>query len=498
VDKVRKVYVIPEGALGEAKDPDALVRSKGLEAFREVLKKARPWPLHLADHLLEGVTPEREDRAKSEAVDRVLNMAARPDVDQVREELVYRLASERTGYTVEGLKSVGLSVRERRERDEAEGELKAAAGELVDELGKPGADPFTLAAAFSKRFAVVRGRDDDTPPPFDPDALFDELATMPEGLLSGWKNVDAMDVRFRPQELAVLAARTGHGKTSALVHLLHAWLSADLAGPIVFYSHEEPCNSVNCRLLALLTCTENLTDGLGTSWTTDGVRKYGLNPSARQGDNATAALDRARARLRALKDRLVLVNKPRWSAERIAAHLHELAAEQKAGAVLVDYLQRLPFDGSADRRDIEVSKIAREMKSLAVDLSVPVVMGAQINREAIPKNYRDDITRALDGAEGVHGALKKMKAARPELHHLREGGSEQEADLVLGLMNYAADFHTDEDGKGGKGEDVLTNRFEVGVLKNRYGRTGRWAAMSFLPGRGLFTDLAARDKIGGQ
>jgi replicative DNA helicase len=162
----------------------------------------------------------------------------------------------------------------------------------------------------------------------------------------------------------------------------------------------------------------------------------------------------------------------------VAAYAHELAETRGVGAVLVDYLQRLPFEGKADRRDIEVSAIGRTLKSLAVDLSVPVVVGAQINREAIPKDYQEKIQKEMKN--GTAAALDYMKAARPELHHLREGGSEQEADLVLGLLNYAADIHTGAD------ENSPTERFEVGVLKNRYGRAGQWAALYFMADRGYF------------
>jgi replicative DNA helicase len=69
------------------------------------------------------------------------------------------------------------------------------------------------------------------------------------------------------------------------------------------------------------------------------------------------------------------------------------------------------------------------------------------------------------------------KSARPDLHNLREGG-EQEADVVLGLMNYAADMKTDE------GDGNATDRFDVGVLKNRYGPTAKWARLVFEAERG--------------
>jgi replicative DNA helicase len=284
--------------------------------------------------------------------------------------------------------------------------------------------------------------------------------------------VDALGVRFQPKELAVLGGRTGHGKTSALVNLLHAWLDVELAGPLVFFSHEEPAELVFCRLVALLTAGKV---EQGSRWTFGEVRDY-LRDKESRGDSYgwpdPKTLERAIDHLRGAESRLHLVHRPAWSASRLSDYARELAGTRGGvGAIFVDYLQRIPAEAAADRRDIEVSAIGRTLKALAVDLAVPVVAAAQINREAIPAGYQKDIRKAL--AKDVAAAVAVMKDARPDLHNLREGGSEQEADLVLGLMSYAADLRTETD------SGHTTDLYEVGVLKNRYGEVGKWAALDF-------------------
>jgi hypothetical protein len=54
------------------------------------------------------------------------------------------------------------------------------------------------------------------------------------------------------------------------------------------------------------------------------------------------------------------------------------------------------------------------------------VTGAQINREAIPEGYAKNMNNA-----SYESAKDTILKARPELHHLREGGSEQEAISFL-------------------------------------------------------------------
>jgi replicative DNA helicase len=87
----------------------------------------------------------------------------------------------------------------------------------------------------------------------------------------------------------------------------------------------------------------------------------------------------------------------------------------------------------------------------------------------------------LGKAETWRAAREEIKRARPELHHLREGGSEQEADLVLGLLNYRADLPKETGGL----EPPDVSLFEVGVLKSRYGETGAWSSLAFVA-RGQF------------
>ena len=73
--------------------------------------------------------------------------------------------------------------------------------------------------------------------------------------------------------------------------------------------------------------------------------------------------------------------------------------------------------------------------------------------------------------------MASLKKKRPQLHELREGGSEQEAELVLGLHNWRADFQDEE---GANNEIPDATRLEVGVLKNRYGTVGKWAPLAFV------------------
>ena len=85
-------------------------------------------------------------------------------------------------------------------------------------------------------------------------------------------------------------------------------------------------------------------------------------------------------------------------------------AEGRLDLVLVDYLQLLKVPGGRENRNQEISEISRDLKLLALELQVPVVVAAQLNR------------------------LPETENRRPVLSDLRDSGAiEQDADIVIML-----------------------------------------------------------------
>jgi replicative DNA helicase len=462
---------------GPAKvDVDDLLRLRGVAALEDVVRRAVPGVVYRGTALLAGVTPESPCTAKEDAVLALasyLESCPRSEWSKVHEDELLLAAAERTGWSAESIEPVFVKAGERARRDALARGLSEALTRAA-EAGREDAEPGDTIRELRRDLTRLEARALDEPQAFSVERLDRESAGLPAGKPSGWTTLDALGVLFGPGELAVVAGRTGHCKTTALVCILENMLeTAERSGADeihVLYSAEEPEVRVYHRLLAVLAAK------MGRGWTVGEVGDFLRDRRSRPSWPDPAAIDTARERLRAWEERLLVVHRPSWTVDELAAHAVGLADTRPVGAVLCDYLQRIPPpEGRYDRRDIEVSLVARRLKSLAVDAGVPVIAGAQINRQAVGG------AKVPAGGYPDPRVQKALRALRPKLHHLREGGSEQEADLVLGLMNYRADFETDESGELREERFSMPDvtRIDLGVLKSRYGPPGRWAALAF-------------------
>jgi replicative DNA helicase len=117
--------------------------------------------------------------------------------------------------------------------------------------------------------------------------------------------------------------------------------------------------------------------------------------------------------------------------------------EERLGLIVIDYLQLIEPDNPNDSRQEQVARITRRLKGLAREASVPVLVLAQLNRQA-----------------------EDSKDHRPRLSHLRESGAiEQDADVVMFV-------HREEYFHHGADKEQYAGLAQLIIAKQRNGPTG--------------------------
>lgn len=145
---------------------------------------------------------------------------------------------------------------------------------------------------------------------------------------------------------------------------------------------------------------------------------------------------------------------PAASPATIARQARAWALQHGLDLLVVDYLQRLRPDSKSQSRVNEVGTMAREFKTLAGSLKVPVVLLAQLSRE-----------------------LERRENKRPMMSDLRESGEiEQEADVIAFV--YRDHVYN---------ENSPETDAEILVQGNRHGPSGK-IEMTFIPQRMLWCD----------
>lgn len=154
------------------------------------------------------------------------------------------------------------------------------------------------------------------------------------------------------------------------------------------------------------------------------------------------------------------------TASEIQAKCRRLAAQGEGlGLVVIDYLQLVESSNRyAGARQQEVSEISRKLKTMALELEVPVIALSQLSR-----------------------GVEKREDKKPVLSDLRESGAiEQDADIVAALH---APEMPDTDLK----DDSIPSPIQLIILKHRNGPT---ATIDMLFKKKTSTFLALR-KDGG-
>ena len=297
-------------------------------------------------------------------------------------------------------------------------------------------------------------------------STIDEINNIPEdgdmvtGLPTGFYELDKMTTGFHDDELIIIAARPGVGKTSFALNVAqYVGLHTDKS--VAMFSLEMSGEQLVQRMLASegLINSQHLRTGQ-----LDQDEWHNLVVAA----GSLASTD------------IFIDDTPGIKMSEIRAKARRLAKEKgNLGLIVIDYLQLIEGPRSESRQQ-EVSAISRQLKKLAKELHVPVIALSQLSR-----------------------SVEQRQDKRPVLSDIRESGSiEQDADIVSFL--YRDDYYRDEpeDGENGSSDAEVApeddnGEVEVIIEKNRSGSRGTVKLMFSKPyNRFSNLDYAHNDPTG--
>ena len=248
-----------------------------------------------------------------------------------------------------------------------------------------------------------------------------------KGYTTGFVDLDKAITGLNKSDLVIIGARPAMGKTSLALNIAR---NTAMMGKkkVLFFSLEMTKKQLAQRVLATearIESTKMRTGNInGEEWGRLATAAAVLsNCELYFDDTSEMTVPEMKSRIRRLRD---------------------------VDAVFVDYLQLMKSGTRTEGRVQEVSEITRNLKLMAKDLNIPVVVLAQLARRT--------------EANG--------KSHRPQLSDLRESGSiEQDADIVI--MLYRDEYYAENNGEDPKSEEEkpAVNEAEFIISKNRHGPT---------------------------
>ena len=222
------------------------------------------------------------------------------------------------------------------------------------------------------------------------------------GLATGFFELDRLTSGLHENELIIIAARPAMGKTAFALNIATN-IAKTTSKSVALFNLEMSAEQLAMRMFSSLSQIE------GSKFRTG---KLDNNDWKKLSEGISQLSD----------TNIFIDDTPGITIGDIRSKCRRLAASKEGlGIVIIDYLQLISGSGkTSGNRQQEVSEISRGLKTMALELHVPVIALAQLSR-------------AVEGRDDK----------RPLMSDLRESGSiEQDADIVSFL--YRDDYYNKE------------------------------------------------------
>ena len=244
------------------------------------------------------------------------------------------------------------------------------------------------------------------------------------GLPTPWAKFNHLTSGLQAGQLIVVAGRPSMGKSAWAINAATA--NALSGKRVLFFNLEMTDAAIYNRAVASIS-------SVPLSW----LRSPGESQDdhwAKAGDSVSRLNDAG----------LLIDDSPGLRREQIIARARREHMRKPLDMLIVDHLHLIPLPGKT-RETVEIGEITRDLKALAKDLGIPVILLSQLNR-----------------------SLEARQNKRPVMADLRESGNiEQDADLIVFL--YRDDYYAEREGRASDHPGMV----EIIIAKQREGEAGK-------------------------
>lgn len=463
---VNRVYIASLPGSGDNKvDPDSLIKESGVEAFKEVLRKATPYYKYKLQEIINKYGKVEEERGLQDK-----------DIDNLLEEVVETASqipdpTDRDIYkkiftSLDAIKALGISEESlsitvdrltlTKDKEAQDKDLKKLLSEATSLQGK--GETNKALELLDSKVKEVKLKDKATEfsslmIPIKENELKERLISKPESLNSGY-TIGGEELLLPSGAISVFTAPTSHGKTTFLINLALNIATASPDKETYLFSYEEDGDTVLMNTLNTYLEEEISSNNRRTikSYFTTGSTEYIKSLSKDYFINKKNEFFRELIDTRRLN-----IHYTSYNSDTLIEAIRYLHKHAKPGAILIDYIQLLNLPEGKYKtysRQEEIKEICIALKDVAVETGLPIILGAQFNREVV-NQLRIHPTKI-----GEAGDIERI------------------ANLIVGFWNnnfqqLATEGELKEIGS------ITPDTLYTTILKNRGGRVGLEEILSF-------------------
>jgi len=393
---VNKVYIVTLPDLGGGKtDPDRLIKEKGVDSFKEAIKGAKLYYKFYRDKIIQKYAKIEEATGKltdkemtlfiEEIVSTGLKIKAPIDRDIYIKYFISMEGIKDLGITEDSLKNVVDKLQYKEDTEQKDKELKRLLSTASDLQAKGEGDK--ALELLDRRLPDIKLKDKSTVfssllKPIEENEVKQRQAIKPEGVNSGY-TINGEEITIPAGAISVIAGATSHGKTALLINLALNIVQDTKEGEVHFFSYEEDSDAI------LLNTLNTYIDEELSQNNRKSIKSYFKTGSTEfiERERRDIFIDQKERFFKELIDnRKLNIHYCNYNSETLIEAIRYLNKHAKPKAILIDYIQLLNLPEGKYKtysRQEEIKQICIALKDLSIETGLPIILGAQFNREVV-------------------------------------------------------------------------------------------------------------------